>query len=205
MLACGTHIHVQPGETLFHQGDRAERCFLVLGGRLRLSKLHEQGKEVILRYLGPGELVAALAACRGADYLGTAQAVEPTELMSWDRETIEELMLTHPPLVHSLLQPALDRMNDIQSRYLELCAEQVAGRLARALLRIMEHAGRKTEAGITIDFPLSREDLASYVGTTLYTVSRTLSAWEKKGWIVSGRERIVITNPHALMEFAEGY
>jgi len=81
--------------------------------------------------------------------------------------------------------------------------ERVEQRLARALLRFMNQAGRKTTEGILIDFRLSRQDLADYTGTTLYTVSRTLSSWEKQGWIASGRERIVVIDPHALMLFAE--
>ena len=81
--------------------------------------------------------------------------------------------------------------------------ERVEQRIARSLLRIMKQSGRKTEEGILIDFRLSRQDLADYTGTTMYTVSRTLSSWEQRGWIVSGRERIVVANPHALVTFAE--
>ncbi|MFP3928299.1 MAG: Crp/Fnr family transcriptional regulator, partial [Desulfobacteraceae bacterium] len=81
--------------------------------------------------------------------------------------------------------------------------ERVERRIARALLRIMRQSGRKSERGILIDFRLSRQDLADYTGTTLYTVSRTLSIWEKKGWVESGRQRIVVTDPHALVDFAE--
>ena len=86
---------------------------------------------------------------------------------------------------------------------MEICSEQAGQRIARALLRIMKHAGKKTEPGILIDFRLSRQDIAEYSGTTLYTVSRILSTWEKNGWIQSGRERITITNPHALVVFSE--
>ncbi len=67
----------------------------------------------------------------------------------------------------------------------------------------MRRAGSRTRLGIQIDIPLSRQNIADYAGTTLYTVSRTLSAWEKKGWIKSGREQILITNPHSLIQFAE--
>jgi CRP-like cAMP-binding protein len=67
----------------------------------------------------------------------------------------------------------------------------------------MQRAGAKTPEGIQINIPLSRQNIADYSGTTLYTVSRTLSVWEKKGWIRSGREKVVITNPHALVLFAE--
>ncbi len=68
----------------------------------------------------------------------------------------------------------------------------------------MRQAGLETQNGILIDIPLSRQNIADYSGTTLYTVSRTLSSWEKKGWIKSGREQIVIIDPHALVKFAEG-
>jgi CRP-like cAMP-binding protein len=77
----------------------------------------------------------------------------------------------------------VERLDDIQSRYLELRAERVEKRIARALLRIMKQSGRKTDEGILIDFRISRQDLADYTGTTLYTVSRMISNWEKKGWI----------------------
>jgi len=65
-------------------------------------------------------------------------------------------------------------------RYLELQTERVEQRIARSLLRIMKQSGRKTDEGILIDFRLGRQDLANYTGSTLYTVSRTLSNWEKK-------------------------
>jgi len=68
----------------------------------------------------------------------------------------------------------------------------------------MKQSGRRSPDGITIDFALSRQDLAEYTGTTLYTVSRTLSAWEKTGMVTTGRGRVVITNPHALVRLAEG-
>ena len=67
----------------------------------------------------------------------------------------------------------------------------------------MKQSGRKTEEGILIDFRLSRQNPADYTGTTLYTVSRTLSSWERKGWVGSGRERIIIVDPHALATYAE--
>jgi CRP-like cAMP-binding protein len=67
----------------------------------------------------------------------------------------------------------------------------------------MKQSGRKTDEGILIDFRLSRQDLADYTGTTLYTVSRTLSSWAKKGWVRSGRDRILITDPHALVTLVE--
>jgi CRP-like cAMP-binding protein len=72
------------------------------------------------------------------------------------------------------------------------------------LLRLAGQAGKGVEQGIMIELSFSRQDLAEIAGTTLYTVSRILSAWEKQGMIVTSRERIVLSHPHAVMCIAEG-
>ena len=191
------------GESLFHEGDPALKCYFVLKGRFKLVKLHEQGKEAILRYIDSGELTAAVSVFQEKDYPVTAIVVGDAEVVGWDKDTMLKLMLEYAPLAVNMLGFALDRIDELQTRYLELCAEQVEQRVARALLRIMRKSSHKISTGVQIDFRLSRKDLADYTGTTLYTVSRTLSLWEKKGWIKSGREQIVVTNPHALVKFAE--
>src|SRR5215831_9548126 len=93
---------------------------------------------------------------------------------------------------------------EAQARVLEISSEQVEQRVAHALLRLAKQAGRKTEAGIEIDFPISRQDVAEMTGTTLHTVSRILSAWEQQGLVEGGRQRIVLRNPHGLFGLAEG-
>jgi CRP-like cAMP-binding protein len=67
----------------------------------------------------------------------------------------------------------------------------------------MKQSGRKDEGGILIDFPLSRQELADYIGTTVFTVSRVMSTWEKKGWIKSKREKIIVCDPHSLLLLTE--
>jgi CRP-like cAMP-binding protein len=84
-----------------------------------------------------------------------------------------------------------------------MSTQQVERRVAHALLRLAKQAGRKVDDGIEIDFPISRQDIAEMTGTTLHTVSRTLSAWEQQGLIESGRQRIVLRDPHRLFGLAE--
>jgi len=190
-------------EVLFHQGDDATHCYLVNQGRLKLTKLNEQGKEVIIRYLGSGELTAAVAVMKDGLYPVTASSVQATEVVGWDKATMMTLMRQYPDVAINMLNILLVRIEDVQQRYLEVCTERVAQRIARSLLRLMRTAGSKQQDGIAIDIPLSRQSIADYTGTTLYTVSRTLSTWEKSGWIKTARERIVITDPHALVSFSE--
>jgi CRP-like cAMP-binding protein len=199
----GNILSLQAGSVLFHQGDPAVRSFLVLSGRLKLCKLHELGKEVLVRYVGPGELAAMVAILQAREYPVNAEAVSATQVIGWNKPAMLEIMTAYSPIALNMIRNSLDRLEELQTRYLELHAEQVEQRIARSLLRIMKQSGRRSGNDIEIDFPISRQELADYTGTTLYTVSRTLSAWEKKGWVKSGRERIIIANPHALVLFSE--
>ncbi|MEN6508912.1 MAG: Crp/Fnr family transcriptional regulator [Smithella sp.] len=199
----GTMLDLKAGAVLFHEGDPARRSFLVLKGRLKLGKVHELGKEVLIRYIGPGELTAMITVLEERDYPVSAETVGETRVVGWDKRTMLEIMAEHPQLSINMIRNSIDRLEDLQSRYLELHAEQVEKRIARSLLRIMKQSGRRSGDEIIIDFPISRQELADYTGTTLYTVSRTLSGWEKKGWVKSKRARIIIADPHALVLFSE--
>lgn len=204
LIGKGRRITLQPKSVLFNQGDSAEQCYLVYKGCLKLTKLNEQGREVILRYISASEVTAITAVLKDQPYPATAACVEKTEVVGWDKKTMLELMLQYSIIAINLLGIVFDRIDEVQNRYLEVCTEHVDQRIARSLLRFMRKAGVKTSEGIHIDMLLSRENIADYSGTTLYTVSRTLSSWEKKGWIISRREKVIIKDPHALVLFAEG-
>lgn len=203
LLEKGQRTILQSKSILFHQGDLAKRCYMVNQGRLKLTMFSEQGKEVILRYIGCGELAAAIAVLRNQSYPATAECIDETEVIGWDKPTILALIYQYPTIAINLLGIVFDRIDDVQHRYLEVCSEHVDQRIARTLLRLMRRAGIKTSEGIHIDIPLSRQNIADYSGTTLHTVSRILSSWEKKEWIKSGREKIIIKDPHALVLFGE--
>jgi CRP-like cAMP-binding protein len=86
---------------------------------------------------------------------------------------------------------------------MEMSTEQVEQRIAHCLLRLVNQSGRKTPDGLEIDFPITRQDIAEMTGTTLHTVSRTLSAWEGEGLVLGGRQKVTVTDPHGLMLVAE--
>ncbi len=203
-LENGKRITLQKKSILFSQGDSARKCYLIKTGSLKLSKLNEQGKEVIFRYLNRGEVAAVTAVLRDRNYPVTAECLEETEVIGWDKQTILTVMRQYPDIAINLIGIVFDRIEEVQDRYLELCTEAVDQRIARSLLRLMRSSGIKCSDGIHIDLSLSRQNIADYSGTTLYTVSRTLSNWEKKGWIKSGREKIFIKDPHSLVLFSEG-
>jgi len=93
-------------------------------------------------------------------------------------------------------------IQEMQQRYRELATEKVEQRLARTLLRLTAQMGvKQADGGIELTF--TRQDLAEMSGTTLFSASRVLSEWEKRGLVESGRERVVIRKPHELVKIAE--
>lgn len=190
-------------QVLFHEGDKAVALYLVESGRLKLTQLAADGQEVLVRFVGPGEMCAAITALDGSAYPVTAQAVEPTKLIVWPREVLRELCDRYPQIQANILGAIAGHMHDAMTRTRELATERVAQRVARALLRLAQQAGRQVEGGVLIDHSLSRQELAEMTGTTLYTVSRLLSQWESEGLVEAGRERVLLRSPEGLSDLAE--
>jgi CRP-like cAMP-binding protein len=192
------------GASLFEQGAPADSFFLLLDGHVQASKLTPDGRQIVIRYIDPGELFGIAAQIRQTAYPATAKAVVECLALAWPSSTWPELALKFPALSSGLLQSVGARLADANARMMEMATEPVERRLARALLRLAAQSGRSVEAGIAIDFPITRQDLGEMVGTTLFTVSRLLSAWESEGLVEGGRARIVVRRPDRLSAIAEG-
>ena len=96
-----------------------------------------------------------------------------------------------------------ERIQELQERLHEFATERVERRIASALLRLAQQSGQKTPDGVLITLSLSRQDLAEMTGTTLYTVSRTLSRWEQLGIVDAWAQRVLVRSPHGLVTIAE--
>ncbi len=202
-LAAGRSRRVAAGTFLFYQDEPAVTFYILLEGKVRLSQLTPEGHQVIVHHALPGEGIGIIVVLSETLYPVTAEALEDCYLLGWDAETTRRLMLHYPRLALNGLELIAGHFVRLQDRYRELATERVERRVARAVLRLVRQVGRKTTEGVLIDMPLSRQDLAEMTGTTLYTVSRILSQWERAGLIVAGREQVTLCNPHGLVTIAE--
>jgi CRP-like cAMP-binding protein len=203
VYAAGRRLEVDAGEFFCRQGAPATSFHVLLKGRAKLTQVTEDGHQVLVRFLGPGDCCGIIAAHEGSEYQASVEAVEPSAVLSWDRDTLKLLLQRHPDFALNALGVLAEQCQAWQRRYREVTTARVEQRVALTLLRLARQAGRKVEAGVLIALPLSREDLAEMTGTTLYTVSRILSRWEQTGFVELGRRRVVITDGHALMTIAE--
>ena len=205
-IAQAAHVRrIEAGAFLFHQGDPASVLYVLTSGRVKLVQLTPDGEQVILRVVGPGETFGAGAALglQDASYPASAQATASCRALAWDGPTILALMERFPGLAINAMRVLAARVHEFQDRYRELATERVERRVARALLRLARQVGRKVEGGVLIDLTLTRQDIAEMTGTKRFTISRIFSDWEQQGLIESGRERVLIKQPHRLVVIAE--
>lgn len=191
------------GERAFEQDQEANAFFVLSVGRLKVTQLTPDGQEVIVRYIGPKEIFGCVAVCGGLSYPGTATAVVDSWALGWTRGSIAELAQSYPQVALNAMRTMGGRLKDTQARLREMQTERVERRIAHGIARLVAQAGRRVEEGILIDFPLSRQDIAEMTGTTLHTVSRTLSAWQERGLVQLGRQKLTVCDPRALAIIAE--
>ncbi len=190
-------------ELLFRQDDPAALLYLLVEGRVKLTQLTPEGHQLLMRFVERGDMIGGVAVLSEAVYPVTAEAVVACRVLTWDGETMQGLMERFPKIALNALQHLATRVQELQRRVRELATERVEQRIARTLVRLAAQAGERSDEGVRIAMSLSRQDLGELTGTSLYTVSRTLSRWESDGLVESGRERVVIRRLHELKAIAD--
>ncbi len=203
VLRHATPMRLPKDEAAFQQGEAAKRFFLLLNGHLRVTRLNPQGHQMVVRFIAPGEMFGVAMAINSEKYPGTATAMVESLALAWPNAIWADLIAHYPKLATNAMQALGSRIQDSQRRILDLTTKQVEQRIADAVITLANQAGRTTDDGIVIDFPLSRLDLAEMAGATHHTVSRTLSAWESRGLVECGRKRLMVRDLEALKHLAE--
>jgi len=204
MVSQARSLRIARNRAVFEQEGDAHSFFLLLDGHIRVVKSTSEGGEVTVRYIGPGELMGIATALGRTTYPASAIAAVDCVVLAWPSSLWSEFASAYPSFGASTYQTVGNRLQDAHTRVVEMSTEHVDQRVAHALLKLVNQTGRKTQEGLMIDFPISRRDIAEMTGTTLHTVSRLMSAWEGKGLVRSGRQKVTVVEPHRLLMLAEG-
>ena len=189
----------------FFQGDQAQYLYILTSGQVKLMQSNPNGQQVNLRTIYPWQMFGALGAVRAeATYPASAQALEDSTALAIESGFLHSMIETRPYISFDLMNLMTTYIQEMQARYRELATERVEQRVANALLRVAAQVGIRSGKETIIELSFSRQDVAEMTGTTLYTVSRLLSDWERKGIIETGRERIRIIKPHDLVRISDG-
>lgn len=183
--------------------EEARHFYLLLSGHIRVVNTSRDGHQVIARYINEGEAFGIAVAMGRTTFPASAVAAVDCVVLIWPNSKWSDLQSRFPSFGASAYKTIGNRLQDTQARVMEMSTTQVEQRIANALLKLVNQAGRKTSDGLEIGFPITRQDIAEMTGTTLHTVSRLLSAWEDEGLVKSGRQKVTVRDPHQIMLIAE--
>lgn len=188
----------EKGDVVFREGDPSELLYTIVVGRIKVSKLLPQGREVILEILGPGDPLGAVVAYEGRPYPASATAIESALAIVIRRVSFFELFERHPSLARGYLVGMAQRIMELTRRIPEVAGGRVETRFARLFLKLADKTGRPSPEGTRIPIHLSRQDLADLTGTTIETAIRIMSRWGKDEIVVTERDGFLLRDRRAL-------
>lgn len=204
ILDLATSRRHDEGSPVFRAGDPADRFFLLLDGTIRVVRLTPEGEQIIVMHIPAGQLFGIAPAIGAKAYPATAYAAAESLSLSWPTALWHQFVARYEGFGPGVAGLVGERMEQMHARIADLATRQVEQRVSSALLRLVQQSGKQGEDGIEIDFPITRLNIADMTGTTLHTVSRLLSGWEKDGLLISKRRNITVADPHRLVLLANG-
>jgi CRP/FNR family nitrogen fixation transcriptional regulator len=198
--AIGSVAHFDANETIFAEGDGANYVYKIRSGGVRLCKLLADGRRQIVDFALPDDHFGFEL---GDEHTITAEALEPVVLRKCARTRLARLERERQDVGQSLMHMLRRDLWAAQNHLLMLGRQTAKERVASFLLLMAERGG--TEAGPAIDIPMSRQDIADYLGLTIETVCRALSDLKRDRIItIPSRHQIVVRNSAVLESMALG-
>jgi CRP-like cAMP-binding protein len=183
---------LSPREAVFHQGDPADSIVLIKSGRVKLSKVLNDGAEVTLDYRKAGDFLGENMFSEQADYPVTAWCVEPTLTCGFTRSKFESLVLQHPNLGLQVIKNLSRRIALLTDHVGSLAFSSLEQKLFGVLANVAREHGEKNDDGYAIPFPLTHEDLGFLVGAHRVSVTRAMKALRQSGKIAHRGQNLVL-------------
>ncbi len=192
ILKFATERRFTRGATIFQQGDEGSSMMAVLRGRVRVTAVSGEGKEVTLNMIGAGGVFGELALLDGKPRSNDVGAVEDTELLVVERRHFVPYLLRNGDLYLRMLVVLCEKLRNTSMALEELALFELPARLARLLTKLANDYGRPGSAGIRIDLRVSQRDLANQVASSRETVNKQLRIWRDDGVVDIDAGYIVI-------------
>jgi CRP-like cAMP-binding protein len=185
-------------QVIYLPGDPGKTVYFVNGGRVKISKVTRDGKELTLAYRGPGELFGEIALVEGGPREEMAEAMENALLTEMERGDFERLIQTQPLLGLRLARLLTQRRRDIENKIENLVFKDVNSKLAELLIRLGNEFGVDDARGTLVALKITHQEMANLIGSTRETVSLTLSQLKRKGLIKTDGRKVIIAHREAL-------
>jgi CRP/FNR family cyclic AMP-dependent transcriptional regulator len=189
-------------QVIYLPGDPGIAVYLVNGGRVKVSKVTRDGKELTLSYRVPGEILGETCLIDGEPREEMAEAMENALVTEIDRATFDDLLRTQASLGYKMTKILAQRRREIEAKIENLVFKDVNSKLAELLLRFGEEYGVEDARGTLVALKITHQEMANLIGSTRETVSLTLAQFKKRGLIQSEGRKVIISDREGLKALA---
>ena len=194
----GASRSFERGATVFHQREESDRVVVVRAGRVKIATVTGDGREVVLAFRGPGDLLGEQSAIDGEPRSATVTALEPVEALVLVASDFRAFLEAHPRVALGLLEMLSRRLRDADRKRVDFAGSDTVGRVAARLVELAAAHGEAGADGLEITLPLSQEELAGWTGSSREAVGKALHRMRALGWIQTRRRRITVVDLEAL-------
>lgn len=190
------------GEMVFLQGDQLEGLYIINHGKIKIFRYTKEGKEQILYILSEGDFFGELSLLNTEEVNYYAEALEPVNLCLIKKSDFAEVLRENPKITIKVLEAISQRLSKLEILVQSLGTKEVEARIAQMLLELVDEFGIENSSYTELTIPLTREDMANYIGVTRETISRKLSNFQEEGILkLVGNKKIRILCPDGLKDY----
>lgn len=189
-------------QVIYLPGDPGAAVYFVNGGRVKVSKVTRDGKELTLAYRGPGEVFGETCLIDGGPREEMAEAMENALVTEIERSEFERLLQTQALLGYRLAKILAQRRREIENKIENLVFKDVNSKLAELLLRLGTEYGVDDSRGTLVALKITHQEMANLIGSTRETVSLTLAQFKRRGLISTDGRKVILSDREGLRALA---
>jgi CRP/FNR family cyclic AMP-dependent transcriptional regulator len=203
LVATGLTRVFKAREMIFHEGDPGGSMYVVLSGKVKVSSFSADGREVVLNFAGPGEVLGEITLLDGGPRTASACPLEPTRTFHLARKDVLPIVQRNPAVAMHIIQVLCERLRSTNRMVEDTVFLGAAPRLARAILRLVETHGQADGDTWRLNMRLPQSTLGAHVGLMRESVNRQMRAWQEGGVLKSDEDGLILLRRSVLEEIAE--
>jgi CRP/FNR family transcriptional regulator len=193
-----TIVELSRAERLFEEGASGNQLYVILDGKIKLTRAAADGRENLLSVLGPGEMFGELSLFDPRPRTASAVAVTDSRLGALAHDDLRSWLTGRPDVALHLLQALAQRLRRANDVMADLVFTDVPGRVAKALLDLAGRFGESQPDGLQVNHDLTQEELAQLVGASRETVNKALADFAARGWLQLSAKSVLLIEPERL-------
>jgi CRP/FNR family cyclic AMP-dependent transcriptional regulator len=202
VLPGATIGNYRPRQVIYLPGDRAQGVHFLTSGRIKISKVTRDGKELTLAYRNEGDFFGEPCLLDGGPREEMAEAMDASTTVEIQREALDELLRNDGGAAYKFARALIARRKDLESRVEQLIFKDVGAKLAELLLSLGQEHGVTDQRGVVVGLKITHQEMANLIGSTRETVSLTLSQFKRKGLIQTEGRRVILADQEGLRALA---